>query len=415
MTGTVAAQCVDAARLWARHETLARHGATPAGGVNRQALSPAEQSARRELIAMGAELDLAPFTDAAGNFFLRMEGADPSLAPVLTGSHVDSQPTGGKYDGIYGVLAGIEAVAALRAAGVVPRRAIEIVSWMNEEGSRFAPGMMGSAAFAGAQPLAKFLDIADAGGITVRTELAAMRAAFPDVPERPLGLPVHAYVEAHIEQAPLLDRARIPIGVVSGIQGKRTFRVSVKGEEAHAGTSRRAERRDALLAATAIIQALAAAIHDAEDVVKFTVGRLDVKPNAPSVVAASAVFSLDLRHPDSDRLVALGDAIPGICAAHAGPCAVTVQVLTTALSLEFPAVMRDTIRAAAARCGHASMDLLSAAGHDARFLHGVCPSGMIFVPCRDGISHNEAESATADDLAAGTRVLAETLVVLAGR
>ena len=334
------ADYVDTARLWARHMALARHGATAAGGVNRQALSIAERDARVELIAMGTALDLRPFTDAAGNFFLRLDGTDASAAPVLVGSHIDSQPTGGKFDGIYGVLAGIEAIAALREAGLRPRRPIEVVAWMNEEGSRFAPGMMGSAAFAAATPLATLLDITDAAGASVRDELAAMRAAFPTVPERALGFPVHAYVEPHIEQGPILERQGFAIGVVTGIQGKRTFRVTIRGEEAHAGTSRRAERKDALLAATAIIQALASALHDADDIVKFTVGRLDIQPNAPSVVAASAIFSLDLRHPESARLTTLGDAIPAICEKHAGPCAVSVKELTTAMSLEFPASMR---------------------------------------------------------------------------
>jgi N-carbamoyl-L-amino-acid hydrolase len=411
--GAAIARFVDAGRLWARHEALARHGATAAGGVDRQALSAEEIDARRTLIAMGAALGMAPWTDPAGNLFLRIEGTDPAAAPVLTGSHLDSQPTGGRFDGIYGVLAGLEAVAALRAAGVAPRRPVEVVSWMNEEGSRFAPGMMGSAAFAGAVPLERFLDVVDATGVRVRDALAQVGAAFPEVPGRPLGGPVHAYVEAHIEQGPVLERQGVPVGVVTGIQGKRTFRVTLRGAEAHAGTAGRAERRDALLAATAAIQALAAAMHDPEDLVRFTVGRLVVTPNVPSVVASRAVFSVDLRHPDSERLGALGDAVPAICALHAGPCELEVEELTRAASLAFPEPMRERIRAAARRCGHASIDLPSAAGHDARHLHAICPSAMIFVPCKDGISHSEAESARPEDLAAGARVLAEVLAGLA--
>jgi N-carbamoyl-L-amino-acid hydrolase len=414
MTGNIAA-CVRQDRLWERHMAMARHGATPAGGVNRQALSPEEVAARRTLIEWGRTLDLTPATDPAGNLFLRMAGTEPGAAPVLSGSHLDSQPTGGKFDGIYGVLAALEAVQAMRDAGVAPRRSIEIVAWMNEEGSRFAPGMMGSAAFAGSSPLAEMLPVRDAGGASVADELAAMRAAFPEVPEWPLGRPVAAYVEAHIEQGPILEREGFSVGVVTGIQGKRTFRVTVRGEEAHAGTSSRRERKDALLAATAMIQALAAAIHDAEDVVKFTVGRLVVRPNAPSVVASEVTFSIDLRHPSSDVLRSLGDRIPSICAAHAGPCAADVVELVTAMSLEFPEAVRAVIRDSAAALGIRTMDLLSAAGHDARYLHEVCPSGMIFVPCHEGISHNEAESATPEHLADGTRVLAETLFALANR
>jgi N-carbamoyl-L-amino-acid hydrolase len=282
---------------------------------------------------------------------------------------------------------------------------------MNEEGSRFALGMADRPRLR--RTTAEMLPVRDAKGVSVQHALAEMRAAFPSVPERPLQRPVAAYVEAHIEQGPVLEREGFSVGVVTGIQGKRTFRVTVTGEEAHAGTARRQDG-DALLAATAMIQALANAMHDDADIVKFTVGRLEVRPNAPSVVAGQAVFSIDLRHPDEATLRALGDRVPEICAASAKPCNVEVQELVTAMPLEFPVTMRAAIAAAATRLGVRAMELPSAAGHDARYLHGVCPSGMIFVPCKDGISHNEAESATPGDLYDGARVLAETLTGLAG-
>ncbi|MCX7152066.1 MAG: M20 family metallo-hydrolase [Proteobacteria bacterium] len=402
-------------RLWKRHLSMACHGATPADGVNRQALSAAEVAARRELIAWGGALGLAAFTDAAGNFFLRLEGRDPDAAPVLSGSHLDSQPTGGRFDGVYGVLAAFEAVQAICDSGQTPGRAIEIVAWMNEEGSRFAPGMMGSAAFAGEMALAELLPVRDADGHTVEQGLADMARAFPDVPQRALGRKLAAYVDAHIEQGPVLEKQGFSVGVVTGIQGKRTFRVSVSGEDAHAGTAPLRERKDALLAATAMIQALSRAMHDDDDIVKFTVGRLEVKPNAPSVVAGHAQFSIDLRHPVEARLRELGDRVAAVCRECAGPCTVGVEELVTAWPLEFPAQMQAEVRNAAKRLGLRSMDLPSAAGHDARYLHGVCPAAMIFVPCKDGISHNEAESATPDDLYDGARVLAETLMALAGR
>ncbi|MDQ6619192.1 MAG: hydantoinase/carbamoylase family amidase [Pseudomonadota bacterium] len=392
---------------------MARHGATATGGVNRQALSTAEFDARRELIGWGRELGLAPYTDPIGNLFLRLRGAEEGAAPVMTGSHLDSQPTGGKFDGVYGVLAGLEAVQAIVESGTKLRRPVDIVAWMNEEGSRFVPGMMGSAAFSGVASLDDLLPVRDAEGASVADGIAAARAAFPDVPQRALGQPVAAYIEAHIEQGPVLELERVIIGVVTGIQGKRTFRVSVKGEEGHAGTLPHGRRKDALLAATAMIQALSAAMHDPDDVVKFTVGRLEVLPNAPSVIAGAATFSIDLRHPDSNVLQRLGDQVAGICSSHAGPCTVSTVELTTAMSLDFPAGIRALIRTCAQRLGISTMDLHSAAGHDARYLHAICPSGMLFVPCKGGISHNEAESATAEDLAAGARVLTEVLVELA--
>lgn len=414
MSAAVAAR-VDAARLWERHQQLARHGALPNGGVNRQALSPEEFAAWRELISWGREQGMAAYTDAAGNLFLRLEGTSADLAPVLTGSHIDSQPTGGKFDGVYGVLAGLEAVRAIVASAGVPPRPIEIVAWMNEEGSRFAPGMMGSSAFTGAAPLERYLEICDAAGHSVASGLADLHAVFADLPQRALQRPLAAYVEAHIEQGPVLEREGCTIGVVTGIQGKRTFRVSVGGEESHAGTSTRRERKDALLAAVDIIHSLAAAMHDAEDIVRFTIGRLSVAPNAPSVVPASVVFSIDLRHVDSATLTKLGDRIAPICAAHAGACSVDVVELTSASSLEFPPEMTALIRETARELGLRTMDLPSAAGHDARFLNSVCPTGMIFVPCHKGISHNPNESATAGDLAAGARVLSSVLATLASR
>ncbi len=413
MTTGVAAR-VDGKRLWDRHMQLARHGATAANGVNRQALSAEEIAARRDLIQWGSAAGLTACTDAAGNLFLRLQGRDRDAAPVLSGSHLDSQPTGGKFDGVYGVLAALEAVQAIAESGVVPAHPIEVVAWMNEEGSRFVPGMMGSAAFAGAVPLREILPIRDREGVSVEQALADMAAAFPSVPVCPLRRPVAAYVEAHIEQGPVLEREGVSVGVVTGIQGKRTFRVTVMGEEAHAGTTRQQDRKDALLAATAMIQALAQLTHDDADVVRFTVGRLDVSPNAPSVVAGKAVFSIDLRHPDERTLRSLGDAVAETCAAHAGRCAVDVVELTTAMPLEFPMMMRSTIAAAAEGLGLPALELASAAGHDARHLHAVCAAGMIFVPCKDGISHNEAESARLEDLCDGARVLAETLVKLAG-
>jgi N-carbamoyl-L-amino-acid hydrolase len=404
---------VNADRLWARHMQLARHGATRDGGVNRQALSVEEFAAWRDVIVWGRDAGLAPFTDPAGNLFLRREGTDPRAAPVLTGSHLDSQPSGGKFDGVYGVLAGIEAAQAIADAGIALRRPLEVVAWMNEEGSRFAPGMMGSAAFTAATPLERFLAVRDAQGISVRDGLAALRDAFPELPARELRRPVAAYVEAHIEQGPILAREGYSIGVVTGIQGKRTFRVTVEGEEAHAGTAPQRERADALLAAVRMIHALDAAMtQGGGDAVKFTVGRLVVRPNAPSVVAGEAVFSVDLRHVDSSALTSLGDRVPAICAEHAGRCSVDVVELTTAMTLEFPEAIRSLIRRSAAELGIATLDLFSAAGHDARFLHAVAPTGMIFVPCKDGISHNPRESAEPKDLAAGVRVLVQTLVAL---
>lgn len=412
-TKTRASAFVDEKRLAERLAAMARIGATEKGGVNRQALSKEDAAAQQLLIRWGETLGLKPSIDAIGNLYLRLEGADRNAAPVLSGSHLDTQPTGGKFDGVYGVLAALEAVQAIVASGVRPRASIDVVAWMNEEGSRFAPGMMGSAVYAGERILDTVLAVTDESGVSVADALVQVRSCLRDVPARALDERAAAYVEAHIEQGPHLEREGLTIGVVTGIQGKRTFKVRVDGEAAHAGTSTRAERKDALLAAIAMVQALAEALHDAEDIVKFTVGRFDVKPSAPSVVPSAVDFSIDLRHPDSEALRALGDEVQPICEAHAGVCAVRVTELSSAMSLEFPALMRSVIRDAAARLNLAHRDILSAAGHDARYLHAVCPSGMIFVPSHLGLTHCEAEFTASADLANGAKVLADVLEELA--
>lgn len=398
---------LDADRLWRDLIDLARHGATAAGGVCRLALSAEEVAARATLTAWGKEIGAQAAVDAAGNFYLRLPGRDAALPPLLMGSHIDTQPTGGKFDGAYGVVAGLAVLRAIAASGRKPRRGIDVVAWMNEEGSRFAPGMMGSAVFTGKRLLDEILAVQDKAGTTVRAALAPVLAAEATLPRVPTGYPVTAYLEAHIEQGPDLERHGKPIGVVTGIGGKRTYRVEVIGAPAHAGTSTRAERKDALVAAVAIVDALQKAIWDDADTVRFTIGMFTVTPNAPSVVPSHVLFSIDLRHDDDALLRRLGDAVPGICTAARGKCEVKVTPLLYDPPLEFPPASRARIAEAARALDLPSMELPSPAGHDSRYLHYYCPTGMVFIPCKDGLSHNEAESITPDQASAGARVLAD--------
>jgi N-carbamoyl-L-amino-acid hydrolase len=407
------AEAVSEARLWQRHQDLARFGATTKGGVNRQALSAEETEARRYLLDVAAERGFEATTDAAGNFFLRLDGIDPSLPPVLTGSHIDSQPTGGRFDGIFGVLAGLEVLEAMRDIGWTPPRSIEVVGWMNEEGSRFAPGMMGSEAFTGVRALDEILVTRDKDGIRVGDALRTVNDALPPLPERPLQRALAAYVEAHIEQGPVLEQRGVEIGCVTGIQGKQTYSVTVTGEEAHAGTKPMAERRDALMAALAMVQAMHRLCSEAGPTVMFTVGRFEVSPNAPSVVPARVAFSIDLRHPDTDLMRRLGGQFAAICKESAAACTVELVPLVDTPSMIFDADIGVRITAAALALGHSAMDLPSAAGHDARHLAGHAPSGMIFIPCRGGISHHESEWSEPSQVTAGARVLAAVLTDLA--
>lgn len=387
---------------------LARFGARPDGGVDRQALTPAEIDARAELVAWGRAIGLEPYTDAAANLFLRLPGREPDLPPVLAGSHIDTQPTGGRFDGAYGVLAALEAVEAIRAAGLVPRRSIEVVAWTNEEACRFAPGMTGSELFTGVKTLAEVTGIRDADGIALGDALAAVLAADRDVPHRAFGRPVAAFVEPHIEQGPVLEREGVSVGVVTGIQGTRRYRVRVSGEAAHAGTAERHERRDALMAAARMVTAIDSVAADPADV-KLTVGLFQVSPNAPSVVPAEVLFSIDLRHPDDAVVDHLDAEIRRLIAIERGPCEVELRQIQHNSSVTFSHEVAREIASVARDLAITSRDLASAAGHDARHLAAVCPTGMVFVPCRGGISHNPAEWAEPADLTAGAQVLANVL------
>lgn len=421
-TAMPAAKAVNAQRLEARLATLARIGATPAGGVSRLALSYEDALAQAEMARWGQQLGLQASRDAAGNFFVRLAGQQPDAAPVLSGSHLDSQPQGGRFDGVFGVVAAFEAVQALLESGCKPIRPVVVVAWMNEEGARFAPGMMGSAVFAGARSQAAIEAVTDAEGVSVKDALAQTKAWLdelqqsgqcPPIAQVATGMPVHRYIEAHIEQGPLLERAECPVGVVTGIQGKHTWRIHVYGEQAHAGTATRAERKDALWAAMDMVQAMRQAFEDSADITKFTVGRFELSPNAPSVVPAQVVFSIDLRHPDTAELSRMAALVEPLCMAQRGPCEVVVEPLSSADSLQFPAAMQALLQAQAEQAGIRTMRLASAAGHDARYLHGITPSAMLFAPCHLGITHNEAEFARSEDLYQTTQVLANALQALA--
>jgi beta-ureidopropionase / N-carbamoyl-L-amino-acid hydrolase len=385
---------------------LAEIGARPDGGVNRQALTAGEIEAWRLMLGWAAEAGLEPATDDAGNLFLTLPGRDRSLPPGVIGSHLDTQPNGGKFDGAFGVLAALEVVTELR---MTPARDISVVAWCNEEGGRFAPGMTGSEAFVGLRDLATIRALRDADGVALGDALDALHAAFPALPRLPLGRDFAFCIEPHIEQATLLEEAGLAIGVVTGIQGKITYEVVLTGEEGHAGTRDMALRRDAVMGFARIAARMQREVGEADPVVKFTIGMVRAEPNAPSVIAGRVVFRIDLRHPDNAALHAHGARLEAIAAAEAAPCGVTMTRLIFAPSNSFDARLRARIGAAAHRLGLGRMELLSAAGHDARHMAPRCPTAMIFIPCRGGISHSPLEWAEPAHVAAGTAVLAETV------
>jgi N-carbamoyl-L-amino-acid hydrolase len=418
-----AVAAVSEARQWDRLMQMAQLGAIPGDGVNRACLTDLDRQSRRLLIAWAEAIGLGVSVDALGNLFLRMEGAEPGLAPVLTGSHMDSQPNGGRFDGIWGVLAGLEAVQALREAGVVPKRPIEVVAWTNEEGGRFAPGCMGSMAYAGFQPPDTWDAVTDKDGLTFGDELAKHLALEADIPRRGLGVvtgknggtPPFAYVECHIEQGPRLETTGLDIGVVTGIQGSRWFTVEINGKSDHAGTTPLRLRQDAVQDMVRAITALNALMHDPDDVLRFTVARIEVSPNSSNSVAERVRFSIDLRHPDRDVLLPKGDAIEGVVRAAMTTCTATVTERFHAMPITFDPLVPDAVERAARAQGLGALRLASGAFHDAQFLSRLCPTGMIFAPSRGGVSHHPSEYTEPAQLAAGTRVLTAVLADLASR
>ncbi|MBI2288846.1 MAG: hydantoinase/carbamoylase family amidase [Betaproteobacteria bacterium] len=377
-----AALRVNEERLWLRHAEMAKIGAIPGNGVNRAALSREDIAARKLLLSWAVQRSFTVSIDAIGNLFVRRAGSEANAAPVMTGSHMDSQPRGGRFDGIYGVLAGLEALEAMNEAGVTTRRPIEVVAWTNEEGGRFAPCTMGSMVFTGARPLADVLDVTDNEGIKLRDALAETLAATPLATKREFNSPVAGYIEAHIEQGPLLENAGKTVGVVTGIQGLRWFNIEVSGKTDHAGTTPLALRKDAM------------------------------RPNS---VASHVLFSVDVRHPDPQTIKRLGEAVEPLARKAAKHCDVKVTPTLRDDPCVFDADVTNAVEAAAKGLELTHMRLSSGASHDAMYMARVCPTGMIFVPCEKGVSHNEAENATSADLAAGARVLTAALVELANR
>jgi len=404
-----AAYAVSGTRLNASLEDLARFGARDDGGVDRPALSPDDLAARAWLLERATALGCTVFTDACANLFIRRAGSS-DLPPVMTGSHIDTQPTGGRYDGCYGVMAGMECLAALHDAGIETLRPIEVAVWTNEEGTRFSPGAMGSSAFVQPDRLDTYRTGRDADGITLADAIAEHDRALPNLAPRAL-IELHAFVELHIEQGPILEQAGIGLGVVSGIQGVRWYQIHCTGSAAHAGTTPMAVRRDAMLLAmhTATrITALAESLAGAD--LRLTFGRWHVLPNAINTVPSNVTFSVDFRHADPEVLAAF-DARLAECLST--DCVATPEFVHA--PVQFAVQVIDTVKAACEDLAQPALTLRSGAFHDAMYLADHCPTGMIFVPSRGGISHNPAEFTEPEDLEAGTRILAWCLTELANQ
>ena len=400
---------VQPGRLWQTLMDMGAVGALPHGGCSRAALGADDIAGRNLFVRWCREAGCDVQFDQVGNIYARRRGSDPLRKPVATGSHLDTQPHGGKFDGVYGVLAGLEVVRALNDAGVQTPAPIDVIVWTNEEGVRFNPPLAGSSAFARAADVAAIHAARTLDGTTVREDLE--RSGYLGT-EQPGSRQLDCFVEAHIEQGPILEAQGRTIGVVTKIQGIRWLRVTVAGVDGHAGTTPMNRRRDALVGAAEMITTLNRIARELDEFARLTIGRVDVEPNSGATIPGKVTFVVDFRHPDLATLERyerdLRDSLATIASRHA--LTLDIQQPINKQPVDFAGDLVDTIRAAVRDCGYSSMDILSGAGHDAMNVARVAPTAMIFVPCKDGLSHNEAESATAHDLAAGAHTLLHTLL-----
>ncbi len=403
---------INGERLWDSLMELADIGATAKGGCCRLALTDLDRQGRDLVIRWAKAAGLTVTIDKIGNVFMRREGRNPQQLPVMAGSHIDTQPTGGKYDGNYGVLAALEVIRTLNDLDIVTEAPLEVVFWTNEEGSRFVPVMMGSGVFAGVFPLEQIYAVQDSDGKTVGSELANIGYIGEQTPgDHPVG----AYFEAHIEQGPILEDEEKVIGVVQGVLGIRWYDCKVTGQESHAGPTPMSLRKDALQTATRIMQQVITIAGKTPEG-RGTVGSVQVYPNSRNVVPGEVKFSVDLRNISDELVTEMDTELKTFIADLSRQSGMDIELTEVS---HYPAApfnkdCQAAIASAAEKLGYPSREIVSGAGHDAVYMSYLVPAGMIFIPCKDGISHNEAEYASPEHVTAGANVLLQVMLQYAG-
>lgn len=416
MSGEVARtnQRIDGKRLWDSLMKMAKIGATAKGGVRRLTLTDVDKRGRDRFRAECERAGLTVRVDAIGNMFARREGRDPSRLPVLFGSHLDSQPSGGKFDGALGVLAGLELIHTLNDLGIITEAPLELVNWTDEEGSRFGHSLMGSGVWAGVYALDTAYALTDTEGHSVRGALDGIgyRGEQPAA-----AFPADAYFELHIEQGPLLENEGKQIGIVTGAQSMVWYDAVVTGQDSHAGTTPPSARKDALVGAARIIDLVDRMMRARGEDGRGTVGQLLVSPNSRNVVPGEVRFSVEFRHPSDAEIERIDAQFPreaGFLARDSG-VALELTRLFKIPAQPFDPACIDLVRQGAAKLGFSAREIVSGAGHDAVYVARHVPTAMIFTPCKDGLSHNEAESILPEEAEAGCQVLFEAVVARANR
>ncbi len=401
---------INSDRLWDSLMEMAKIGATVKGGCCRLALTDLDKQGRELYIKWAEEAGCTVKVDAIGNIMCTRPGEDMSLPPVGTGSHLDTQPTGGKFDGVYGVLSGLEVVRSMNDQGIKTKHPIEISVWTNEEGSRFAPAMMGSGVVSGRFTLEEILDKTDVDGLRLGDELE--RIGFAG--ETPVtGRDFHAFFEAHIEQGPYLEAEHKQVGIVTGGQGQRWYNATLVGRESHAGTTPMHLRNDALIATSQLVLKV-------EEIAKAhppgcgTVGFMQVTPNSRNTIPGSISMSIDLRHPIDGELTLMDKALTeAIAEIEATGVSVELDPFWYYEPIHFNTECVGAVRKAAVDLGYSHMDIIAGAGHDACYVSDFAPTSMIFTPCLNGISHNEIESTTQEECEGGCSVLLNAMLTMA--
>ena len=404
---------IDSQRLWASLMEMAEIGALPHGGCGRLALTNLDREGRDLFVRWCEEAGCSVTVDSLGNIFARRAGRDPSRKPVATGSHLDTQPHGGKFDGVLGVLAGLEVLRSLNDAEVETEAPVEVCVWTNEEGCRFTPSMGSSGVFGGLSAPEEVLEVRDVDGKRFGEELARIGYAGAETCG---DHPFETFYELHIEQGPILEAAKKQVGIVTGVQGFRWYDVVLRGQDAHAGPTPMEVRRDAMLAAAHMVDLVIQAGRDRPPHGRGTVGHMRVLPNSRNTIPGEVHFTIDVRHPDPAVLDAMAAELLQAIRRSAEQDSVDIEAteVTHSAPVSFDEGCVAAVRSAVERLGYDHMDVVSGAGHDAVNVSRVAPASMIFIPCANGLSHNEEERIEPEQAETGANVLLHAILDRAG-